>query len=196
MEIMKTLKNLSWVMIILSTLMSCGKEGFVERDVREIKSINGLWELSTISHRYLKSNNVDTSWVITSGQSEITFNSDVEFDLVTIDVTEWDISDEYVMVGDDLYELNGKIYPSESNNPYEQCWDVNGNGEQDYFEDVNGDGVCDLFDCGPEGIVVGVENTVRVFNILTVSNNELVLEFEGQYFEDFGYFTTTLTFNK
>ena len=111
MEIMKTLKNLSWVMIILSTLMSCGKEGFVERDVREIKSINGLWELSTISHRYLKSNNVDTSWVITSGQSEITFNSDVEFDLVTIDVTEWDISDEYVMVGDDLYELNGKIYP-------------------------------------------------------------------------------------
>ena len=64
------------------------------------------------------------------------------------------------------------------------------------IEDTNGDGICDLFDCPPEGIVIGVYNTVRVFNIIELTNDELQLEFEGQYFEDFDYYTTVLKFEK
>jgi len=138
------------------------------------------------------------SWVNLSNPTYIALDTDLDFDLVTPNITTWTLSENmYVRVDDgDIYNINRFIYPSESLNPYDQCWDLNQNGQQDYFEDINGDGICDVFDCAPPGIVISVYNTLRVFNVTKLTNTELHLEFEGQYFEDFDYYTTTLKFSK
>ena len=159
------------------------------------------WKLVETEHKYLDVNEIgedsDTSWIIYNGETYIALETDLSFDLVIPGTTEWKITNTNVIVDyQDSYELNGYVYPSPSMNPYDQCWDINGNGVEDSFEDINGDGIVDIFDCGVEGLIIGVYNTVRVFNITKLDENELYLEFEGQYFEDFDYYTTTLKFER
>ena len=164
-------------------------------------SFYDTWRLKSTQHTYIDINEVgadsDTTWSVYNGDTYIAMQTELSFDLVDVGNTEWEITNQDVTVDNqNPYVLQGYVYPSPSNNPYDQCWDVNGNGYQDNFEDVNGDGVCDLFDCGPEGLIIAVYNTVRVFNIVKLDNNELHLEFEGQYFEDFDYYTTVLKFER
>ena len=186
--------------IVATLLTSCEKYEFHE-PVYEIPTIYNEWQLIETQHIYLDVNEIgpdsDTTWVINNGSTYIAMQTELEFDLVTPNVTTWEISEDIVIVDDEtVYNINGEVYPSPSMNPYDQCWDINGNGIEDPFEDTNGTGVVDIFDCGPEGIIIGVYNTVRVFNITKITNTELHLEFEGQYFEDFDYYTTILKFEK
>ena len=186
--------------IVATLLTSCEKYEFQE-PVYEIPSIYNEWQLIETQHIYLDVNEIgpdsDTTWVINNGSTYIAMQTELEFDLVTPNVTTWEISEDIVIVdNEEMYNINGEVYPSPSMNPYDQCWDINGNGIEDPFEDTNGTGVVDIFDCGPEGIIIGVYNTVRVFNITKITNTELHLEFEGQYFEDFDYYTTILKFEK
>ena len=186
--------------IVATLLTSCEKYEFQE-PVYEIPSIYNEWQLIETQHIYLDVNEIgpdsDTTWVINNGSTYIAMQTELEFDLVTPNVTTWEISEDIVIVdNEEIYNINGEVYPSPSMNPYDQCWDINGNGIEDPFEDTNGTGVVDIFDCGPEGIIIGVYNTVRVFNITKITNTELHLEFEGQYFEDFDYYTTILKFER
>ena len=41
------------------------------------------------------------------------------------------------------------------------CWDLNGNGEDDPAEDVNGDGIFDTADCQGAPGVLAVQRNVR-----------------------------------
>ena len=186
--------------IVATLLTSCEKYEFQD-SVYETPSLYSEWRLIQTEHIYLDINEVgpdsDTTWVINNGSTFIAMETELEFDLVTLHETKWEITPTLVIVDDEnIYNINSEVYPSPSMNPYDQCWDINNNGYQDPFEDTNGDGICDLFDCPPEGIVIGVYNTVRVFNIIELTNDELQLEFEGQYFEDFDYYTTVLKFEK
>ena len=186
--------------IVATLLTSCEKYEFQE-PVYEIPSIYNEWQLIETEHIYLDVNEIgpdsDTTWVINNGSTYIAMQTELEFDLVTPNVTTWEISEDIVIVdNEEMYNINGQVYPSPSMNPYDQCWDINGNGIEDPFEDTNGTGVVDIFDCGPEGIIIGVYNTVRVFNITKITHTELHLEFEGQYFEDFDYYTTILKFER
>ena len=198
------MKNLIWkiltVVSIVTSLTSCEK--YELEDVEyNIPSFYDKWRLIETEHKYLdvneKGEDSDTNWTIYNGETYIALQTELEFDLVMPGTTEWEITKTNVIVDhQESYELNGYVYPSMSMNPYDQCWDINGNGIEDPFEDINGDGIVDIFDCGVEGLIIGVYNTVRVFNIIKLDNNELYLEFEGQYFEDFDYYTTTLKFER
>ena len=186
--------------VVATLLTSCEKYEFQET-IYEAPSMYHEWGLFETQHTYLDINEIgpdsDTTWVINSGSTYIAMETDLVFDLVTPNETKWEITPNLIIVDEeDSYTINGHVYPSEDNNPYDYCWDLNNNGYPDYFEDTNGDGLCDLFDCGPEGIIIGVYNTVRVFNIIKLTNSELHLEFEGQYFEDFDYYNTILKFEK
>ena len=198
------MKNLIWkiltVVSIVTSLTSCEKYE-LEPTTPNTPSLYSEWRLTSTQHTYLDINeigpNSDTTWVIHNGSTYIAMQTDLDFDLVTPNQTTWDITTNLVVVNNqDSYNINGQVYPSPSNNPYDQCWDLNGNGYQDDFEDINGDGICDVFDCGPQGIIIGVYNTVRVFNVIKLTDGELHLEFEGQYFEDFDYYTTILKFER
>ena len=201
---MKKIKNVIWFVVVTclvgTCLTSCEKYEF-EEPVVETPTLYSEWKLIQTQHTYIDVNEIgpnnDTTWTINNGSTYIAMQTNLEFDLVSPGETEWDISESMVIVDDqNNYNINGQVYPSPSNNPYDQCWDLNGNGYQDAFEDINGDGICDVFDCGPQGIIIGVYNTVRVFNIIKLTNGELYLEFEGQYFEDFDYYTTILKFER
>jgi hypothetical protein len=201
---MKKIKNLIWFVVITCSLgiclTSCEKYE-IETPIIKPPTLYSEWRLKSTQHTYLDVNEIgpdsDTTWTIYNGSTYIAMQTDLDFDLVTTNETTWDITPDIIMVDNsDLYNINGQVYPSPSNNPYDQCWDLNGNGYQDANEDLNGDGICDVFDCGPQGIIIGVYNTVRVFNIIKLTNGELYLEFEGQYFEDFDYYTTILKFER
>ena len=201
---MKKIKNVIWFVVVTclvgTCLTSCEKYEF-EDPVVEMPTLYSEWKLIQTQHTYIDVNEIgpnnDTTWTINNGSTYIAMQTNLEFDLVSPGETEWDISESMVIVDDqNNYNINGQVYPSPSNNPYDQCWDLNGNGYQDAAEDINGDGICDVFDCGPQGIIIGVYNTVRVFNIIKLTNGELYLEFEGQYFEDFDYYTTILKFER
>ena len=200
---MKKIKNTLWSLslICLTGLLftSCEKYDF-EEPIVEIPNLYTEWRLVETEHTYIDVNEIgmdsDTTWNIYNGSTYIAMETNLSFDLVTPGETEWDITEGMVVVdGDGAYNINGQVYPSPDGS-YPECWDLNGNGQQDHFEDINGNGVCDIFDCGPEGIIIGVYNTVRVFNIKKLTSRELYLEFEGQYFEDFDYYTTTLKFER
>tara|TARA_B100000579_G_C22814794_1_gene847217 strand:- start:743 stop:1366 length:624 start_codon:yes stop_codon:yes gene_type:complete len=193
-------------LLVVICLTSCEKIEF-EQDFNIYEngqtgpSFYDTWRLTSTQHTYIDINEVgadsDTTWTIYDQETYIAMQTNLSFDLVEPGVTQWEITNQDVIVNDeDPYIINGYVYPSPSTNPYDQCWDINGNGYQDTFEDTNGDGICDLFDCGPEGLSIAVYNTVRVFNIIKLNENELHLEFEGQYFEDFDYYTTVLKFER
>jgi len=201
-NLFKTLLKGIMIIPLLSILLTgCEKYEF-EEVVITPPTLWGEWELIETSHVYIDINEVgadhDTSWVNLTDPTYIAMNTGLDFDLVTPNTTTWTLSENmYVTVdGEDVYDINRFIYPSESMNPYDQCWDINQNGQQDYFEDINGDGICDVFDCTPPGIVIGVYNTLRAFEVIELTNHSLTLKFEGQYFEDFDYYTTVLKFNK
>ena len=197
-------KNLLKVLVILlSTALFTGCEKYeFEPVIVEPPTLWGTWELYETSHVYLDVNEVgndhDTSWVNVSDPTYIAMDTDLDFDFVTPNSTIWRLDPQmYVTVDNDrIYDISRFIYPSESMNPYDQCWDINQNGIQDDFEDVNGNGICDVFDCTPPGIVIAVYNTLRAFEVIELTNTSLTLKFEGQYFEDFDYYTTVLKFNK
>jgi hypothetical protein len=200
LELLKTTLKGIIIPLLLISFTGCEKYE-LEEPIQKVPCLYDEWRLTSTQHTYLDVNEIgpdnDTTWVVNNGSTYIAMQTDLDFDLVTPNVTTWDITPDMVIVDDeDLYNINGQVYPSPSMNPYDQCWDINGNGVEDPFEDVNGNGVVDLFDCGPEGLIIGVYNTVRVFNIIKLDNNELYLEFEGQYFEDFDYYTTTLKFER
>ena len=180
---------------------SCEKYEF-EQPVVQPPTLWGEWELYQTTHNYIDVNEVgadtETNWINTDSTTYIALNTSLAFDLVTPYETTWDINEGMFITvdGEEIYEIPRFIYPSENLNPYTQCWDLNGNGYQDPFEDMNGNGVCDVFDCPPPGIVIQVYNTLRVFEVVELTNNTLILQFEGQYFEDFDYYTTSLKFTK
>ena len=187
--------------LLLILFTGCEKLDF-EETIVQVPTLWGEWELNETSHVYVDINEVgndrDTSWINLNDPTYIALDTDLEFDLVTPNITTWTLNEDMsVMVNnEDLYNISRFIYPSENLNPYTQCWDVNQNGQQDYFEDINGDGICDVFDCSPPGIVIAVGNTLRAFEVTELTNTSLILKFEGQYFEDFDYYTTVLKFNK
>tara|TARA_R100000908_G_scaffold27278_1_gene12464 strand:+ start:1593 stop:2216 length:624 start_codon:yes stop_codon:yes gene_type:complete len=194
--------KLKGIIIPILLILFTGCEKYeLEPIPHNLPSLYSEWKLTSTQHTYLDVNEIgpdsDTTWAIYNGSTYIAMQTDLDFDLVTPNETTWDITPDIVRVDNgDRYNVNGQVYPSPSNNPYDQCWDLNGNGYQDANEDLNGDGICDVFDCGPQGIIIGVYNTVRVFNIIKLTNSELYLEFEGQYFEDFDYYTTILKFER
>ena len=201
-NIYKTLlKGIAIIPLLTILLTSCEKYE-LEEPILQPPTLWGQWELYETSHIYIDINEVgadhDTSWVNFNDPTYIAMNTNLDFDLVTPNITTWEINSHmYVIVdNEDNYNISRFIYPSENLNPYTQCWDINQNGLQDSFEDVNGDGVCDLFDCPPPGIVIAVHNTLRAFEVIDLTNTSLTLRFEGQYFEDFDYYTTVLKFNK
>ena len=194
--------KLKGIIIPILLILFTGWEKYeIETPIIKPPTLYSEWRLKSTEHTYLDINEIgpdnDTTWTIYNGSTYIAMQTDLDFDLVTANETTWDIDPNLVIVDNqDSYNINGQVYPSPSNNPYDQCWDLNGNGYQDANEDLNGDGICDVFDCGPQGIIIGVYNTVRVFNIIKLTNGELHLEFEGQYFEDFDYYTTILKFER
>ena len=134
--------------IVATLLTSCEKYEFQE-PVYEIPSIYNEWQLIETEHIYLDVNEIgpdsDTTWVINNGSTYIAMQTELEFDLVTPNVTTWEISEDIVIVdNEEMYNINGQVYPSPSMNPYDQCWDINGNGIEDPFEDTNGTGVVDI----------------------------------------------------
>jgi len=193
------MKKLLILLLCIPLIFSCEKYELEDIEYN-IPSFYDNWKLTETEHRYIDINGVgpdsDTTWTIYNGETYIAIQTELDFDLVMPGITEWEITENNIIVDNqDSYQLN-YIYPSPSMNPYDQCWDINGNDQEDPFEDIDGNGVVDLFDCGPEGLIIGVYNTVRVFNIIKLDNNELYLEFEGQYFEDFDYYTTILKFER
>ena len=199
LELLKTTLKGIIIPLLLISFTGCEKYE-LEEPTPSVPSLYAEWRLTSTEHTYIDVNDIgpdsDTTWTINNGYAYIALATDLGFDSVCPGKTEWDISKSMVIVNQvESYNINGEVYPSPDGN-YPECWDLNGNGQQDAFEDINGNGICDIFDCGPEGIIIGVFNTVRVFNIKKLTTTELHLEFEGQYFEDFDYYTTTLKFQR